>query len=83
MLNFLFKLVKFIERLGHYFQGKGYGTSTLNQEFTLLSSFLDAKPNLVIDIGGNVGDCSESISVSRNTYLRAVKKKYRFVNGKI
>jgi len=65
MLNFLFKLVKFIERLGHYFQGKGYGTSTLNQEFTLLSSFLDAKPNLVIDIGGNVGDYSEIV---RNQY---------------
>ena len=65
MLNIIFKLVKFVEKLGHYFQGKGYGTSTINQEFKLLSSFLDVKPNLVIDIGGNVGDYSEII---RNQY---------------
>jgi FkbM family methyltransferase len=61
MLTVIFKLLKFVERLGHYFQGKGYGTSTLNQEFRLLSSFLDAKPSLIIDIGGNRGDYSKII----------------------
>lgn len=61
MFTAIFKFLKFVERFGHYFQGKGYGTSTLNQEFRLLSSFLEAKPNLIIDIGGNRGDYSEII----------------------
>lgn len=65
MVTVIFKFVKFVERLGHYFQGKGYGTDTLNEEFRLLSSFLDAQPNLIIDIGGNRGDYSEIV---RNQY---------------
>ncbi len=65
MLKFIFKLIKFVERFVHYFQGKGYGTSTLNLEFKLLSSFLDSKPNLIIDIGDNRGDYTKII---RNQY---------------
>ena len=65
MFTAILKFIKFVERLGHYFQGKGYGTSTLNQEFRLLSSFLEAEPKLIIDIGGNCGDYSEIV---RNKY---------------
>jgi FkbM family methyltransferase len=60
-LDIIFKLIKFIEHVGCYFQGKGYGTNTLEQEFKLLHSFVKDKPKLVIDIGGNIGDYSEII----------------------
>lgn len=39
-----------------YAQGKGYGTSSIRRENTLVHQLLNRQPQLVIDIGGNVGD---------------------------
>lgn len=52
----LYKLLNRIERIAAYGQGKGYGTATMEQEVTLLQSFVKIEPTLAIDIGGNVGN---------------------------
>ncbi|HEX3892289.1 MAG TPA: FkbM family methyltransferase [Terracidiphilus sp.] len=45
-----------IERMAAYAQGKGYGTSSIRQENALVHKLLNRQPQLVIDIGGNIGD---------------------------
>jgi FkbM family methyltransferase len=52
----LFRLSGFIERRCAYVQGKGYGTSTIRQEVELVQQLLGRRPNLAVDIGGNIGD---------------------------
>lgn len=50
-----FKTLNLIERAAAYAQGKGYGSATIEREIDLLQSFLKNRPELAIDIGGNVG----------------------------
>jgi len=52
----LFNLINRVERIAAYAQGKGYGAATMEQEVKLLQSLLQTKPELAIDIGGNVGN---------------------------
>lgn len=56
MRMIFFKILKLIERVAAYAQGKGYGSATIQQEVKLLQSFASQKPALAIDIGGNVGN---------------------------
>jgi FkbM family methyltransferase len=56
-----FQLLRFLERLSAYFQGKGYGSATIKQEVALLQSFLSSPPQLAVDIGGNVGNYTAEI----------------------
>jgi len=50
------RLSHMLERTGAYAQGKGYGTSTIEQEVKLVHRLLARRPTLAVDIGGNVGD---------------------------
>ena len=52
----LFTLARFAERVAAYLQGKGYGASTIKQENKLVHKLLGKKPNIAVDIGGNIGD---------------------------
>ena len=44
------------ERIAAYFQGKGFGTATIVEEVDLALEMLKKRPQLAIDIGGNIGD---------------------------
>ncbi len=55
-LNTFFKVLKRIEHLAAYAQGKGYSGATMEQEVKLLQSSLKRQPSLAIDVGGNVGN---------------------------
>jgi FkbM family methyltransferase len=50
-----FKILKLIERIAAFGQGKGYGTASIQQEVKLIQGFLTSEPKIAIDIGGNVG----------------------------
>jgi FkbM family methyltransferase len=52
----VFRLCRVMQQRSAYAQGKGYGTSTIEQEVNMVQKILGRKPNLAIDIGGNVGD---------------------------
>lgn len=54
--EWFFKALGLVERAAAYAQGKGYGSATIEQEVSLLQSFLKGRCELAIDIGGNVGD---------------------------
>jgi FkbM family methyltransferase len=57
VFNFLMLLEKFFSIL----QGKGYGAVSIKTEVNQSFSKLTHKPNLAIDIGGNVGKYSEAL----------------------
>jgi FkbM family methyltransferase len=52
----IYRLFNHIERKLAYGQGKGYGSSTMEQEVKHLQSFVKGAPKLAIDVGGNVGN---------------------------
>ena len=55
ILSIIFLLLGFFERLFSYLKGKGYGSTTVEQEVRQLKSLLTVKPLLAIDVGGNKG----------------------------
>lgn len=56
------KLLFFIERSAAYLLGKGWGSSTIEKEFSAALSLLeDKKLGLCVDIGGNKGKYTEQI----------------------
>lgn len=57
----LFRLARFSERVAAYAQGKGYGTASIRQENQLVHKLLNKKPELAIDIGGNIGEYTAEI----------------------
>ncbi len=52
----LLKGAQRIEKVAAYVQGKGYGASSIRQENALVRKLLDRQPQLLIDIGGNIGN---------------------------
>lgn len=50
------ELAQHVEKLAQNIQGKGYGAASINQENELVHKLLGKKPNLAIDIGGNIGE---------------------------
>ncbi len=54
--KFLLKTAFGIERVAAYVQGKGYGSSSISRENALVHKLLDRQPQLIVDIGGNVGN---------------------------
>lgn len=52
----LLKLARLAERVAAYAQGKGYGTASIKKENELVHKLLGKKPNIAIDIGGNIGE---------------------------
>lgn len=54
--RWIFSLARRAERWAALAQGKGYGTSTIEQENRLVHALLAQPPRLALDIGGNVGD---------------------------
>ena len=63
-----FKVLSLIERAAAYAQGKGYGAATIEREIGLLQSFLKNRPEIAIDIGGNVGSYTAELR-RRNPHL--------------
>jgi FkbM family methyltransferase len=59
--NLLLKTAFGIERVAAYAQGKGYGTSSIGRENALVHKLLNRQPQLLVDIGGNVGDYSAEL----------------------
>ena len=59
----IYRILSFIERIAQYYQGKGYGSSSIDSEVRtvkkLLNSGLDIK--LAIDIGGNIGQYTDAL----------------------
>ncbi len=56
------KILSFLERLLANIQGKGWGSSTVDKEFSAAMRLLSEKePKLCIDIGGNKGSYSNQI----------------------
>ncbi len=51
-----FRCFDLLGRMAAYAQGKGYGSATIKQEVKFLQKLLGMRPNLAIDIGGNVGE---------------------------
>lgn len=56
MSSLLFGLLERVERKAAYLRGKGYGTASWNQEVKAALALLGRPPELVLDVGGNVGD---------------------------
>lgn len=62
MLQFIFKAIRYLERVSSNLQGKGWGGGSVVQEFSCVSSLLKGNEvKLCIDIGGNVGTYSSEI----------------------
>jgi FkbM family methyltransferase len=59
--KFVFRLLRFTERLIAWLMGKGYGSATLEQEVKAALSLLTRIPVLAIDVGGNVGGYSKAL----------------------
>ena len=59
----IYRILGFIERVAQYYQGKGYGSASIDSEVRsvkkLLNSGLDIK--LAIDIGGNIGQYTDAL----------------------
>ncbi len=47
---------RLIEKAAADAQGKGYGSTSIRQEVEVISRLLGKRPQLAIDIGGNIGD---------------------------
>ena len=58
----IYKILSFIERVLQYYQGKGYGTSSIDSEVRSIKKLLrlDKNVKVVVDIGGNIGNYTES-----------------------
>ena len=58
----IYKILSFIERVLQYYQGKGYGTSSIDSEVRSIKKLLrlDKSVKIAVDIGGNIGDYTES-----------------------
>ena len=57
-----YKILGFLERYLQYFQGKGYGTSSIASEVGSIKQLLREKDaRIVIDIGGNIGNYTEAL----------------------
>jgi FkbM family methyltransferase len=50
-----------IERAVALLQGKGYGTATIRREVRAAAKLLDASPQLVVDVGGNIGAYTQEV----------------------
>jgi len=48
-------IARLVERIATYTQGKGYGKASIKQENRLVHKLLQKRPELVLDIGGNIG----------------------------
>jgi FkbM family methyltransferase len=87
----ILKIAKHIERMAAFAQGKGYGSATISQENNLVHKLLRNKPQLAIDIGGNVGEYSAElrrrnqnveIHVFEPSLINIEKLKKRFKDDK-
>ena len=56
----MYKLLSRIEFYAALLQGKGFGSSTVKEEVARLNKYV-SNPNLVIDIGGNIGNYTNEI----------------------
>jgi len=56
----MYKLLSRIEFYAALMQGKGFGSSTVKEEVARLNKYV-INPNLVIDIGGNIGNYTNEI----------------------
>ena len=59
--SFYFKFFALLERFAARFQGKGYGSATIEKEISCVAELLDFTPSCILDIGGNVGSYSTEL----------------------
>jgi FkbM family methyltransferase len=59
--NSVLKTAQLIEKAAAYLQGKGYGSSSIQQENRLVRRLLARQPKFAVDIGGNVGSYSAEL----------------------
>lgn len=59
--NTILEVCRVVEKVAARAQGKGYGSSTIQQENRLTHKLMDSPPRLAIDIGGNVGNYTAEI----------------------
>jgi len=64
-LRIVFDVFRFCERGFALLQGKGFGAATIKREVSAVFSQLEQKPNLAIDIGGNIGKYSQELRRSQ------------------
>ncbi len=60
--------LRIIEKAAADAQGKGYGSTSIRQEVEVISRLLGRRPQLAIDIGGNIGDYTAELR-RRNQHL--------------
>jgi FkbM family methyltransferase len=59
----VFRMLGLAEHLVAWLMGKGYGSATIDNEVKAVLSLLPQKPQLAIDVGGNVGDYSKALQL--------------------
>ncbi len=57
----ILQLARKVEKVAARLQGKGYGTATIARENALVHRLLGTRPELAVDIGGNVGEYSAEL----------------------
>jgi len=57
----VFRMLGLAMRLLAWLMGKGYGSATIGKEVKVVLSLLTQKPQLAIDVGGNVGVYSKTL----------------------
>lgn len=62
----VFSLLKFLEKVATYGQGKGYGAATIAKEVETATSFFTEPPKLAIDVGGNIGNYTAELTKAFN-----------------
>jgi hypothetical protein len=58
----IYKILSFTVRVLQNYQGKGYGASSIDSEVRSIKKLLrlDKNVKVAVDIGGNIGDYTES-----------------------
>jgi FkbM family methyltransferase len=67
--NFLIGLAGVFESRTQLFQGKGWGSSTVNYEVKEAARLLRDSPHLCIDVGGNVGNYTKALLLEFETKI--------------
>jgi FkbM family methyltransferase len=81
----MYKILKLVEFYAALLQGKGYGSHTVKKEVQILKKLIK-NPNLIIDIGANVGNySSEILNLYPTTEIHLFepsKKNFEILNSK-
>jgi FkbM family methyltransferase len=59
----IYRILSFIERIAQYYQGKGYGSISIDSEVGSVKKLLNSSSDIkiAIDIGGNIGNYTDAL----------------------